>query len=70
MNDLLYFLITGGAFSIAVFMLATRINRAIKIANNKRPYNPPKQMYYQNGFIHFKEGSQRVCWWITFWDEI
>jgi len=44
-----------------------KINYAVRMANNLKPYNPPKQMYMKEGKIHFKEMSQRTAWWKTFW---
>jgi len=59
------------AIFMSLMVILTLINKvvvAVKIANSKRPFEPPMQMYYKDGLIHFKKGSQRTAWWITFWD--
>ena len=53
---------------MVLFAICNKIVIAVKIANSRRPYNPPMQMYYKDGKIHFQPGSQRAAWWFTFWD--
>lgn len=53
---------------MVILFLINKIVVGVKIANGRRPFNPPMQMYYKDGKVHFKPGSQRTAWWITFWD--